>query len=98
MYSFISLAVPGGGLVIFEIMLASVGLPLEGMVIIAAADFFLGPIRTVNNSIDDMFVAMLVAKSENEFSKEIYNGTKEFDPDVFSYNPEYVASMKEQKQ
>ena len=95
MYSFISLAVPGGGVVIFEIMLASVGFPLEGMVIVAAADFFLGPIRTVNNSIDDMFVAMLVAKSENEFSKEIYNGTKKFDPNVFSYNPDYAASVKE---
>lgn len=55
------------------------------MVIISAADFILGPIRTVNNNIDDMMVAMVVSKVDGEFSKEIYDGTKEFDPSVESY-------------
>ena len=56
------------------------------MVIISAADFILGPIRTLNNNIDDNMVAMAVAKMNGEFSADIYNGTKEFDPNVFSYH------------
>ena len=64
------------------VVLATVGLPPEGMVIISAADFFLGPIRTINNTGDDIMVAMVVAKSEGEFDKDIYNGTKEFVPDT----------------
>ena len=67
------------------IILQACGLPAAGMVIISAADFILGPIRTVNNNIDDMMVAMVVAKVDGEFSKEIYDGTKEFDPSVESY-------------
>ena len=67
------------------VVLTAVGLPAEGMVIISAADFFLGPIRTVGNSIDDVMVAMLVAQSEGEFDRDIYNGKKEFDPNVLSY-------------
>lgn len=83
--SFAVITVPGGGLIMLGIILQGVGLPVEGMVIISAADFLLGPIRTVNNNIDDNMVAMVVAKWNGEFSKDIYNGTKEFDPDVFSY-------------
>ena len=81
-FSFAAISVPGGGLVMLAVVLAAVGLPPEGMVIISAADFFLGPIRTINNTGDDIMVAMVVAKSEGEFDKDIYNGTKEFVPDT----------------
>ena len=84
-FSFAAISVPGGGLVMLAVVLTSVGLPVEGMVIIAAADFFLGPIRTVGNSVDDVMIAMIVAKSEGEFDPAIYNDEKEFDPGVFSY-------------
>ena len=84
-FSFAVITVPGGGLVMLAIILQACGLPAAGMVIISAADFILGPIRTVNNNIDDMMVAMVVAKVDGEFSKEIYDGTKEFDPSVESY-------------
>lgn len=84
--SFAVITVPGGGLVMLGIILQAVGLPVAGMVIISAADFILGPIRTLNNNIDDNMVAMAVAKMNGEFSADIYNGTKEFDPNVFSYH------------
>jgi Na+/H+-dicarboxylate symporter len=84
-FSFAAVSVPGGGLVMLVVVLAAVGLPAEGMVIISAADFFLAPIRTVGNSIDDVMIAMIVAQSEGEFDRDIYNGKKEFDPNVFSY-------------
>lgn len=84
-FSFAAITVPGGGLVMLAIVLQAMGLPAAGMVIISAGDFIFGPIRTVNNNIDDSMIAMIVAKGEGEFSKEIYNGTKSFDPDRFSY-------------
>ena len=90
-FSFAVITVPGGGLVMLAIVLQAMGLPAAGMVIISAGDFILGPIRTVNNNIDDSMVAMAVAKSEGEFSAEIYNGTKEFDPSVFSYKENTAA-------
>ena len=83
--SFAVITVPGGGLIMLGIILQAVGLPAAGMVIISAADFILGPIRTLNNNIDDNMVAMVVAKMNGEFSADIYNGKKEFDPNVFSY-------------
>ncbi len=83
--SFAVITVPGGGLIMLGIILQGVGLPAAGMVIISAADFILGPIRTINNNIDDNMVAMVVAKMNGEFSADIYNGKKEFDPSVFSY-------------
>lgn len=84
-FSFAAITVPGGGLVMLAIVLQAMGLPASGMVIISAADFILGPIRTINNNIDDSMIAMIVAKANNEFSPEIFNGTKEFDPDCRSY-------------
>jgi Na+/H+-dicarboxylate symporter len=84
-FSFAAVSVPGGGLVMLAVVLAAVGLPVEGMVIISAADFFLAPIRTIGNSIDDVMVAMIVAQSEGEFDRDIYNGKKAFDPNVLSY-------------
>lgn len=71
--SFGAVTVPGGGLIKLGMVLAAVGLPIEGMVIVSAADFALGPIRVVNNNIDDLMVGMVVAKSEGEFSIETFN-------------------------
>jgi Na+/H+-dicarboxylate symporter len=76
--SFGAITVPGGGLVMLAIVLSSVGLPVQGMVIISAADFLLGPIRTVNNNIDDMLIGMLVAKSEDELNYEVFNQKSSF--------------------
>ncbi len=90
-FSYAAIMVPGGGLIGLAMILQAVGLPAAGMVIISAGDFILGPLRTINNNIDDNMIAMIVAKGEGEFSKEIYNGTKEFDPSVFSYKENTAA-------
>lgn len=68
-----TVVVPGGGLVALAIVLPTVGLPIEGVALLAGIDWFSGMFRTVLNVIDDVLVSLIVAKSENEFSREIFN-------------------------
>lgn len=70
-----TVTVPGGGLVALAIVLPTVGLPIEGVALLAGIDWFSGMFRTVLNVIDDVLVALLVAHSENEFDREIFENT-----------------------
>jgi Na+/H+-dicarboxylate symporter len=65
--------IPGGGLVTLSIVLGSVGLPLEGIAIVAGIDRIRDIIGTVINILGDAVVAVYVAKTENEFDEEKYN-------------------------
>lgn len=65
--------VPGGGLITLSIVLGSVGLPLEGIAIIAGIDRLRDIIGTVVNVLGDGIVAVYVAKTEGEFNEERYN-------------------------
>lgn len=65
--------IPGGGLVTLSIVLGSVGLPLEGIAIIAGIDRLRDIIGTVINILGDAVVAVYVAKSEGELNEERYN-------------------------
>lgn len=65
--------IPGGGLVTLSIVLGSVGLPLEGIAIVAGIDRLRDIIGTVTNILGDAVVAVYVAKSENEFDQAKYN-------------------------
>ena len=66
--------VPGAGLIMLSLVLTSVGLPLEGIAIIAGIDRILDMARTTVNVTGDAMVAVLVAKSEGELDEVIYNG------------------------
>lgn len=68
-----NLLVPGGALVAIAIALQMVGLPLEGVALIAGVDWFAGIARTLLNVIDDIIVAFIVAILEKEFDREIFN-------------------------
>lgn len=65
--------VPGGGLVTLSIVLSSVGLPLEGIAIVAGIDRIRDIIGTVVNILGDAIVAVYVAKSEGELDETRYN-------------------------
>ena len=65
--------VPGAGLIMLSLVLTTVGLPIEGLAIIAGIDRILDMARTTVNVCGDMMVSLLVAKSENELDKDIYN-------------------------
>lgn len=71
-----TLAVPGGALVIFASLMPTLGLPVEGVAFIAGVDWFRGAITTVPNVAGDALVAAVIADSEGEFDREIFNGEK----------------------
>ncbi|CAM3740384.1 Proton glutamate symport protein [Vibrio aerogenes CECT 7868] len=58
--------VPGGGLIMLSIVLSSVGLPLDGLTLIAGIDRILDMARTSINVIGDLAAAIVVGSSEKE--------------------------------
>jgi Na+/H+-dicarboxylate symporter len=68
-----SAGVPGAGLIMLSLVLTSVGLPLEGLAVIAGIDRILDMARTTVNVTGDLMVSVLIAKSEGELDIETYN-------------------------
>ncbi|AVH34666.1 dicarboxylate/amino acid:cation symporter [Vibrio fluvialis] len=64
--------VPGAGLIMLSLVLSTVGLPIEGLAIVAGIDRILDMARTTINICGDMMVAVLVAKSEGELDEQTY--------------------------
>ena len=69
--------VPGVGLVTLALVLQQVGLPVEGIALIIGVDRILDMIRTAVNVTGDAMVSSVVATSEGELDKDIFN-----DPDA----------------
>lgn len=67
--SFATGAIPSGGLVVMSVTLSSVNLPLGIIAIIGGVDRIFDIFRTVVNVIDDLFVGILVDKSEKTFDE-----------------------------
>ena len=65
--------VPGAGLIMLGLLLTSVGLPLEGVALIAGIDRILDMARTTVNVAGDLMTTTLVGSSEKELDREIYN-------------------------
>ena len=65
--------VPGAGLIMLSLVLSSVGLPIEGIAIIAGIDRILDMARSCVNVIGDGVATVLVAKSEQELDIKAYN-------------------------
>lgn len=65
--------VPGAGLIMLSLVLTTVGLPLEGLAIVAGIDRILDMARTSVNVCGDLMVATLVGKSEDEFDQNVYD-------------------------
>ena len=65
--------VPGAGLIMLSLVLTSVGLPLEGVAIIAGIDRILDMARTSLNVVGDCAVAVVVAKSEGQLDQTLYD-------------------------
>jgi Na+/H+-dicarboxylate symporter len=76
-----SAGVPGAGLIMLTLVLNSVGLPVEGIAIIAGVDRILDMARTTVNVVGDCAVTVLVAKGENELNESIFNSDPT-DPDT----------------
>ncbi len=65
--------VPGAGLIMLSLVLTSVGLPLEGVALIAGIDRILDMARTALNVTGDCAVTVLVAKSEGDLDIKVYD-------------------------
>ncbi|MNF78325.1 Proton glutamate symport protein [compost metagenome] len=67
--------IPGAGLIMLGLVLTSVGLPLEGVALIAGIDRILDMARTTVNVAGDLMTTTLVGHSENELDRETYNSS-----------------------
>ena len=65
--------VPGAGLVSLAIIVPQMGLPIESIAIFGGVEWLVGMLRTILNVHSDVYSAILVAKSVNEISHEIFN-------------------------
>ncbi|MDX2073574.1 MAG: dicarboxylate/amino acid:cation symporter [Alphaproteobacteria bacterium] len=65
--------IPGGSLIMMGMVLTSVGLPLEGIALIAGVDRILDMMRTTVNITGDSLITMLVDKSEGTMDMERYH-------------------------
>ena len=65
--------VPGVGLITLALVLQQVGLPVEGIALIIGVDRLLDMMRTAVNVSGDAAVATIVAKSEDKFSREVFD-------------------------
>lgn len=66
-------AVRGAGTIMLAMVFQQAGLPVEGILMIMAVDSILDMIRTAVNLTGDSAVAIVVANSEGELDRSIYN-------------------------
>src|SRR5699024_8355283 len=64
--------VPGAGLIMLAMVLGSIGLPLEGIALIAGIDRILDMFRTTANIVGDASAAVVVAGSEDEIDRSVF--------------------------
>lgn len=65
-------SIPGGGLIMLTLVLESVGLPLEGIAIVAGVDRILDMFRTTTNIFGDNSSGLVVAALENELDRDVF--------------------------
>lgn len=66
-------SVPAAGLVAMSIVLSALGLPLEGIALVAGVDRILDMARTTLNITGDAAVALVVASSESALDREVFH-------------------------
>jgi len=64
--------VPGAGLIMLSLVLSTVGLPMEGLAIVAGIDRILDMARTSVNVCGDLMVSVLISKSEKDLDEMVY--------------------------
>lgn len=65
--------VPGVGLIMLAMVLAQVGLPVEGIGLILGVDRLLDMVRTAVNITGDSMVTIVVGKSEGQFDQDVFD-------------------------
>lgn len=65
--------VPGTGFIMLSVVFASVGLPIEGLALLAGIDRLREMVSTVLNILGDAVCAVYVAQKEGELDERLYN-------------------------
>jgi Na+/H+-dicarboxylate symporter len=65
--------IPSGSLIFMGMVLSSVGLPIEGIALIAGVDRILDMFRTTINITGDCAITLIVDASEKELDLKTYN-------------------------
>ena len=84
--------VPGVGLIMLAMVLAQVGLPVEGIGLIIGVDRLLDMVRTAVNITGDSMVTVIVAKGEGKIDEEVYNSVDDTSRDRIDFH-----HLKDQK-
>lgn len=64
--------VPGAGMIMLAMVLSAIGLPLEGIALIAGVDRILDMFRTTVNIVGDASCAVVVAGTEDEIDRTVF--------------------------
>jgi Na+/H+-dicarboxylate symporter len=64
----------GGALVVLAGLMPSLGIPIEGLALIAGVDWFRGAITTVPNVAGDALIALIISNGEKEFNRDVFDG------------------------
>ena len=65
--------IPGTGLIMLSIVLNAIGLPLEGIVLVAGVDRLREMMSSVVNVLGDAVTAVFIAKKENQINEKQYH-------------------------
>lgn len=65
--------IPSGSIIFMSMVLASVGIPIEGISIILAVDRILDMFRTTVNITGDAAITLIIDKIEGDLDQELYN-------------------------
>lgn len=65
--------IPGTGFIMLSVVFSSVGLPIEGLALLAGIDRIREMVSTVLNILGDAVVALYIAKQEGELDERQYN-------------------------
>ncbi|TRX56408.1 dicarboxylate/amino acid:cation symporter [Thalassomonas sp. M1454] len=78
--------VPGVGLIMLAMVLAQVGLPVEGIGLIIGVDRLLDMVRTAVNITGDSMVTVIVGKSEGQLDEAVYNSEDDTSKDRIDFH------------
>lgn len=68
--------VPGAGMIMLAMVLQGVGIPVEGIALVAGIDRIFDMIRTSINVLGDIACSVIVAKSEGQLDESVYRTEK----------------------
>lgn len=74
--------IPGTGIIMLSLVLSVMGLPLEGIALVAGVDRLREMVSSVVNVMGDAAAALVVSKKEGEMDTEVYHQTTWMDSDI----------------